>query len=122
LNGPTFHAGDTAEFSVTAPFAPCNGLVTVRNSGIITTLTFEMKDLVESTFLLPLLLTNCKAIHVPISKDFAPNVFVQIDVVGCSYRVNKAEEIAADAPRRPALASGKTEIHVTSVRHLNILS
>ncbi|MFT3697356.1 MAG: alpha-2-macroglobulin family protein [Kofleriaceae bacterium] len=81
-----YAAGNTAELLVRAPFAPAEGIVTLRRSGII-----EVRPLK--------LATASTVITVPITDALVPNVEVQVDLVGA-------------VGKRPAYAVGTTSLAI----------
>lgn len=94
-----YQPGDTAEILVQAPFAPAEGLLTLRRGGILSTERFQMSG---STFTL----------RIPIDERFIPNLNIQVDLVGAAGRLNSDGEIDATLPKRPAFASGALELSV----------
>lgn len=91
--------GDTAELLVQAPFDEGEGLLTITRSGIQATERFQ---LVESAAVL----------EVAIEDFQIPNVHVQVDVVGASERVADDGAPLADAPPRPAFATGALSLPI----------
>ena len=95
----TYLPGATAELLVRSPFAPAEGIVTYRRSGIIKT---ERITLAKPT----------AVITVPISDDLVPNLTVQVDLVGTAPRLDDRGHPDPKLPRRPAFAAGSIELAV----------
>jgi hypothetical protein len=90
-----FRAGDTAKVLVLAPFAPAEGVLTLRRSGLLREERFTMAG-------------GSHTLEVPVEDAFTPNVHVQVDLVGQAPR----EEVGTGAPARPAFASGSLDLPV----------
>jgi len=99
----TYEPGETARFLVQAPFAPAEGLLTVRRSGLVHTESFQMT---ESTV----------ELAVPIQEAHIPGVTVQVDLVGSAGRTDDEGEPRDDLPRRVAFASGNLTFEVPPLR------
>ena len=107
-NKKEFAAGETAELLVIAPFAPAEGVLTLRREGIVKTERFSMKD---STMTLKILLEDV----------YLPNVFAQVDIVGSAPRTNDKGEVNPKLSNRPALASGNINLSIsTESRRLTV--
>lgn len=122
-----YKAGDTAEMLVQAPFFPAEGVLTLRRSGILKTERFHMDGLTHT-------------LRIPIQEAWAPNVHVQVDLVGATERPKdsadparldaavmppSAKEKASDKtsalPKRPAFASGEINLSIPPLsRRLSI--
>lgn len=98
-NKKEYAVGETAEILVVAPFAPAEGIVTWRRSGVIHSERITLKS-ANTT------------IAVPITEAHVPNVFVQVDLVGAAARQTDAGDIDAKLPKRPAYASGQLNLSV----------
>lgn len=98
-SGKEFKAGDTAEILVRSPFAPAEGLMTLRRSGIVATERFHMDG---SDFTL----------RIPITDAWVPDLTVQVDLVGQATRTDDQGEPLPGAPKRPAFASGSLQLAV----------
>ncbi|MBC7236434.1 MAG: hypothetical protein H5T69_11390, partial [Chloroflexi bacterium] len=98
-----YQPGDTAEILVQAPFAPAEGLLTVRRRGLVSTERFRSED-------------GSYTLRVPIEEEDIPNVFVQVDLVGAAPRRNAQGEIDEELPQRPAYASGNLDLSVPPYR------
>jgi len=94
-----YQPGDTAEILVQSPFAPAEGLLTLRINGLAHSERFRMES--SSTVL-----------RVAIDEDSIPNVNVQVDLVGGAPRLNSAGEPDDRLPQRPAYASGALDLGV----------
>lgn len=104
----TYKGGDVAEVLVQSPFAPAEGVVTLRRSGILRTERFTMES-------------SSHTLRVPLEEAMTPNVHVQVDLVGAAARVDASGRERADLPKRPAYASGEIKLEVPPVeRRLNI--
>ena len=73
-----------AEILVQSPFAPAEGVVTLRRSGILRTERFTMNG-------------DSHTLRVPIEEAMTPNVHVQVDLVGAAARVDDEGEMRAEA-------------------------
>jgi hypothetical protein len=60
-NASEYKIGDVAKIRVVAPFAPCDGLATIRSNGIIRTISFKMEETVSE-------------VEVPILEEYVPNI------------------------------------------------
>lgn len=87
-----YRAGESAEIMVVAPFAPAEGTLTVRRSGLARVERFRME-------------TPSHTLRVPIGEGDVPNLHLQVDLVG---RV--AHERGPGS--RPAFATGRLELRV----------
>ncbi len=96
----TFNPGDIAEFLVVSPFSNAEAVLTLRRSGIVSTDRFSIKG-------------NSAVIRVPIKEEYLPNIYVQVDLVGSTPRVDEDGANVANLPNRPAFGSGDLEIEVS---------
>lgn len=94
-----YHAGETAELLVQAPFAPAEGVMTLRRSGVVETQRFT---LTSSAFTL----------KVPIKEEWTPNLHVQVDLVGAALRHDDKGAADKSLPQRPAFASGEINLKI----------
>ncbi|MDT5293300.1 MAG: alpha-2-macroglobulin, partial [Acidobacteriota bacterium] len=94
-----YRAGDTAEVLVQTPFVPAEGLLTLRRSGLVRTERFRMNE-------------PSHTLRIPIEEAFAPNVHVQVDLVGAATRTNDKGEANEKLPKRPAFASGEINLSI----------
>jgi len=97
----TYQPGDVAEILVQAPFSPAEGLLTVNRSGLLYTERFLI-DADAGTITL----------KVPIEEAHIPNLNIQVDLVGSAPRLDDQGEIVADAPPRPAYATGYLNLSI----------
>ena len=96
----TYAAGDVARVLVVAPFAPAEGLLTLRRSGLLREQRFRIED-------------GSHTLEIPIEDGYTPDVHVQVDLVGKAPR----DEAGPAPPRggasgRPAFASGSLDLAV----------
>ncbi|MDQ2935886.1 MAG: Ig-like domain-containing protein, partial [Acidobacteriota bacterium] len=99
---------DVAEILVQAPFAPAEGVLTVRRSGLLRTERFTMND-------------ASYTLRVPIEEAMTPDVHVQVDLVGAAVRVDDQGNPLANLPKRPAFASGEIELEIPpTMRRLSV--
>ncbi len=95
----SYRAGQTAKISVSSPWSPAEGLVTVRRSGLVREHTIHLDG--PST-----------TVEVPIDEGMIPGVTVQVDLVGSAPRRDEDGAIDPDLPRRPAFATGSVALDV----------
>lgn len=93
--------GDVAEILVIAPFAPAEGILTLRREGIVRTERFTMKD-------------SSVTLKIPIEEKYLPNIYAQVDLVGTSPRVNDKGEVEEKLAPRPAFASGNISLPIST--------
>jgi uncharacterized protein YfaS (alpha-2-macroglobulin family) len=102
-----YAGGDAAKLLVIAPFAPAEGVLSLRREGLISTRRFTMK-------------TTSTTLEVPIEAAFAPGVQVQVDLVGSAPRLSDGQP-DPKLPRRPAYAAGTIDLAVPPrARTLNL--
>ena len=97
----SYRPGETAEIMVQAPFAPAEGLMSIRRSGIVRTESFRMTG-------------PTTTLKVPIDETLLPNVVVQVDLVGAAVRTDDDGVARPALPRRPAYASGSLDLDVST--------
>ncbi|MFM7321904.1 MAG: MG2 domain-containing protein, partial [Armatimonadota bacterium] len=98
--------GETATVLVRAPFAPAEGLLTLRHNGFVRTERFTMTG-------------RTRVLRFPVVGDWMPNVEVQVDLTGAAPRVGEDGKPVAGAKPRPAYASGNLSLDVeTKARRL----
>jgi uncharacterized protein YfaS (alpha-2-macroglobulin family) len=103
-----YAGGDVAEILVQSPFAPAEGVLTLRRSGLLKTERFTMRD-------------NSYTPRVLIEEAMTPNVHLQVDLVGAETRVDDAGNLQTSLPKRPAFASGEINLEIPPVkRRLNV--
>jgi alpha-2-macroglobulin len=104
----SYSGGQVAEILVQSPFAPAEGVVTLRRSGLLRTERFTMT---ESSYTL----------RVPLEESMTPNVHVQVDLVGAQTRMDDEGNARADLAKRPAYASGEFKLEIPPVtRRLSV--
>ncbi|HWO25514.1 MAG TPA: Ig-like domain-containing protein, partial [Kofleriaceae bacterium] len=94
-----YAAGATAELLVQAPFFPAEGVVSWRRSGIV---KMERISLDGPT----------KVISVPITDAMVPNLYVHVDLVGVTPRLDDKGAVDPKLPKRPAYAVGAIDLAV----------
>lgn len=92
--------GETAELLVIAPFAPAEGLLTLRRDGIVKAERFSMKD-------------SSITLKIPLDEKYLPNIYAQVDLVGSVQRTNDKGEIDVKLTKRPAFASGNISLPIS---------
>ncbi len=95
----TYQPGDTAKILVQSPFSPAEGLLTVSRGGIISITRFTVED-------------GSTTLSIPIEEKYIPNLSIKVDLVGSSPRTDDSGEPIADAPPRPAFASGQLDLSI----------
>ncbi|HEY0408464.1 MAG TPA: alpha-2-macroglobulin family protein, partial [Pyrinomonadaceae bacterium] len=95
----TYARGDVAEILVQSPFAPAEGVMTLRRSGLLRTERFTMKE-------------GSYTLRVPLEEAMIPNVHLQVDLVGAQARVDDEGHTRADLPKRAAYASGEINLKI----------
>jgi hypothetical protein len=102
-----YAGGESAKLLVLAPFAPAEGVLTLRREGLVSTRRFTMK-------------TASTTLEVPIEAAFAPGVQAQVDLVGSAPRLKDGKPDPS-LPRRPAYAVGQLQLAVPPrARALNL--
>jgi len=91
--------GETAELLVMAPFAPAEGVLTLRRQGVVELRRFKMDQLSA-------LLT------VPVQSAYVPNITARVDLVGARQRDDEQGPPDPSLPKRPAFATGQVELKV----------
>ncbi|HYG81255.1 MAG TPA: Ig-like domain-containing protein, partial [Pyrinomonadaceae bacterium] len=81
----TYAGGEVAEILVRSPFAPAEGVLTLRRSGLLRSERFTMTE-------------NSYTLRVPIEEAMTPNLRVQVDLVGSQPRADDAGRVRADLP------------------------
>src|SRR5690606_32571896 len=94
-----YEAGQVATIAVSAPWAPAEGLVTVRRSGLVSSEVIHLAG--PST-----------TIEVPIEEAMTPSITVQVDLVGAAPRRGEDGKIDPTLPKRPAYAVGAVALSV----------
>ncbi len=105
-----FAPGETAELLVISPFAPAEGVLTLRREGIVKTERFSMKD-------------PSITLKIPLDEKYLPNIHAQVDLVGAAERQNDKGEADPKLSKRPAFASGNINLAIsTASRRLTVSS
>jgi uncharacterized protein YfaS (alpha-2-macroglobulin family) len=91
---------DVAELLVISPFAPAEGVLTLRRDGIVKTERFTMKD-------------SSITLKIPLEEKYLPNIYAQVDLVGAEPRTNDKGEIETKLVPRPAFASGSINLPIS---------
>jgi alpha-2-macroglobulin len=94
-----YKAGETAEVLVLSPFAPAEGLLTLRRSGLVRHERFTMSG-------------GSHTVRVRIEEGFTPNVHLQVDLVGAAPRLRDDGEPDPKLAARPAFAAGSLDLSV----------
>lgn len=94
-----YHAGDTAELLVQAPFYPAEGVMTLRRAGLIATERFTISS-------------PSHTLRVPIREEWTPNIHVQVDLTGAATRTSDKGQPDKSLPLRPAFASGEINLKI----------
>lgn len=90
-NQKEYKVGETAEILVQSPFAPAEGMVTWRRSGILKTERISLKE-------------SSAIVKVPIEEAHIPNLYVQVDLTG--------QATTESGKKQPAYASGQLNLAV----------
>jgi uncharacterized protein YfaS (alpha-2-macroglobulin family) len=105
-----YRPGDTAEVLVRAPFAPAEGVMTLRRSGVVETQRFSMNE-------------TSHVLRVPITDAYVPNVAVHVELAGSAPRADDEGNIDPKLPRRPAFATGELNLEVSTIeRKLEVVA
>lgn len=103
-----FTPGEVAELLVISPFVPAEGVLTLRRDGIVKTERFSMKD-------------SSITLKIPVDEKYLPNINAQVDLVGSAARQNDKGEVDPKLSNRPAFASGRLNLAVsTASRKLTV--
>ncbi len=103
-----YKPGDTAELLVLSPFAPAEGVLTLRRNGIVSTQHFRSEG-------------NSVTLKIPILDAYLPNITAQVDLVGVSERDPGDLKLKKKLPPQPAYASGSIDLKVsTESRRLSV--
>jgi uncharacterized protein YfaS (alpha-2-macroglobulin family) len=94
-----YRAGEVAKLLVVPPFAPAEGVLTLRRAGLVREQRFSVGE-------------GGTTLSVPIDDGFTPNVRVQVDLVGAAPRDVAATGARGPNPPRPAFASGGLDLRV----------
>lgn len=94
-----YRPGDEAELLVVSPFAPAEGVLTVRRQGIVRLERFTLKS-------------NADTIKVKLDDDLVPNATLQVDLVGAMARTDAKGKVDASQPKMPAHGSKNVAVRV----------
>jgi uncharacterized protein YfaS (alpha-2-macroglobulin family) len=97
-----YQPGDKAELLIQAPFYPAEGLLTVRQAGLVEQRRFRLEQPTATQV-------------VEIKEWYMPSVQVQVDVVGSAPRLDNKGEEEKTLPRRPAYANGSISLSVPAL-------
>ena len=98
-----YKAGETAEILIQAPFALAEGVVTLRRAGLLSSERFTINS-------------NSYTLRIPIKDEYAPNLHVQVDLVGGAWRTDEEGNQQPQLPKRPAFASGELKLSIPPLR------
>jgi len=99
LDKDQYRPGDVAEALVVAPFAPAEGLVTVRRAGVVRVDRFSLRG-------------PTATLKIPIDGAAFPGLHVAVQIAGTAPREDVDGKPIASLPRRPAFAAGEAEVKV----------
>ncbi len=94
-----YAGGDTAELLVAAPFAPAEGVLTLRRGGLVKLVRFHLDKKTDT-------------LKVKLDPAWIPDVVARVDLVGQQVRDAENGEPDPSLPLRPAAASGQTTLSV----------
>ncbi|HVJ88802.1 MAG TPA: MG2 domain-containing protein, partial [Labilithrix sp.] len=101
LDKKEYQPGELADLLVVAPFAPAEGLLTVRRQGIVHVERFSMN-------------ATSHSLKLKLDDALVPNAEVRVDLVGQDVRSNDAGTPDERLPKRPAFAAGSVQAKVLS--------
>ncbi len=99
LDKKAYQPGELAELLVVAPFAPAEGILTVRRQGIVHVERFSMKS-------------TSQALKVKLDEALVPNAEIRVDVVGQDVRTDDSGNRDERLPKRPAYATGSAQAKI----------
>lgn len=94
-----YASGQSAKLLVLAPFAPAEGVLTLRREGLVSTRRVTLK-------------TTSTTLDIPIDDAYAPSLQVQLDLVGAAPRTQDNGQPDPALPPRPAFAMGQIGLSV----------
>ena len=100
----SYQPGETAEILVVPPFSPAQGLMTIRRAGIAHKQRFSLGQ------------GGSMVLRVPIKAHHLAGLALQVDLVGSAPRLDDQGNPVANAPRRPAQASGSLVLSVPPLK------
>ena len=95
--------GDTARVLVSAPFAPSEAVITWRRSGLLHTERRRLE-------------TASTTVELPITNAHAPDLTLQVDLVGQAARTDDDGNVLPDKPKRVAHATGTLTMKVSTAQ------
>jgi uncharacterized protein YfaS (alpha-2-macroglobulin family) len=99
LDKNAYEPGALADVLVVAPFAPAEGILTIRRQGIVHVERFTMK-------------TTSHSLKVKLDEPLVPNAEIRVDLVGQDVRTDDAGNPDERLPKRPAFATGSADAQV----------
>ncbi len=97
-----YQSGQTARILVQAPFAPAEGLLTIRRDGLLKMVRFSLSG-------------SSKTLEIPIEDSLVPNVHIQVDLVGAASRTDEDGKLLENVPKRPAYATGRLKLSIPPI-------
>jgi hypothetical protein len=94
-----YRGGDRARLLVMAPFAPAEGVLTVRRDGIEEVRRVTLRE-------------TTSVLEVSLLERYVPNVTARLDLVGADLRKDERGRPDPSLPRRPAFARGEVTLRV----------
>ena len=95
----SYAPGETAELLVVAPFAPAEGLLTIRRQGVVFTSRFSLTS-------------TTQPVSVKIDPAWLPNATAHVALVGAVPRENARGVADPSLPKRPAFAEGTAALKI----------
>ncbi len=92
-----YAGGEVAEILVQSPFAPAEGVVTIRRSGLLRTERFTMSG-------------SSHTLRLPLLEAMTPNVYVQVDLVGAAARVDNQGNSLSNLPQTSRLCVRSNQV------------
>lgn len=103
-----YKGGDTAQLLVSAPFAPAEGLLSLRRDGVVQLRRFRLER-------------KSDTLAVKIEPSWLPDVVAHVDLVGARVREAENGDPDPSLPRRPGYAAGEVVLSIPPVeRSLDI--
>ncbi len=94
-----YEPGAMAELLVVSPFAPAEGVLTLRRQGIVHVERFSMTG-------------TTHVMKVKLEEAMVPNAFAEVHLVGAAVRDDASGEPDPSLPKRPAYASGRARLGI----------
>src|SRR5262249_41486609 len=95
-----YKPGDTAEILIQSPFDQAEGVVTFRREGLLSHERFTINGATHT-------------LRIPIKDEYTPNLHVQVDLVGATWRSSAQGDPQTQLPKRPAFAAGELNLIVS---------